>query len=547
MHIFKGMVIAAIAFFSVSAIQVQAFSDGYILTGCYGGTSTYLIDKNGQIVQQWIHKKLTDSLNGYSAYLLENGNLLRSAQIGTNPLQDIKPLNAAPLQGIIDEIDRMGNVVWTYRLSDSIHMLHHDIKPLPPRAGETEGNILASTFCLETKAEMIRVGVDTTLLLRRTYSILSEKIIEIKKKYPSGGDIVWEWRMFDHVVPKASAAAHPEKISGGIVPALWSGQWVHLNGLDYNPKNDLIVFSSRVFSELYVLDHSTTTAQAAGSTGGKYNKGGDILYRWGKPGNYGVTGLTVDCLHSTTWIPEGRKGAGNILFYHNNITVQKSEVIEICPPVDGNGNFIMQAGTACGPATPTWKYAPTDTTDKFYSGYMSSTMRMDANGNTIIHEAYPPDTGVPLPGGAPKTDSRIREVTYDGQIVDSIRLKIKENPGTGIGMTMAFNPAKIMYYPSTYKGIAALFLQKTGRDNPSRTGTPGPLFTIRQKAGSIFISGVSGCEISMVDLHGKTVLSAKSKTNTFSLRAGRLPAGVCCVTVTRGNKRLSSRMINVSR
>jgi hypothetical protein len=541
---FEGWKIAVMALFCcVSFDQVQAaFTDGYILTGCYGGKSSYLIDKNGQIVQQWDHKILTDSLNGYSCYLLENGNLLRTAQIGT---YDVAPPSAAPRQGIIDEIDRMGNVVWTYKLADTACMLHHDIKPLPPGPGETVGNILATSFLLETKAEMIRVGVDTTLLPRRTNTILAEKIIEIKRKYPSGGDIVWQWRMFDHVVPKESAAAHPEKISGGIVPALWSGQWVHLNGLDYSPKTDLIVFSSRVFSELFVIDHSTTTAEAAGSTGGKYNKGGDILYRWGKPGNYGASGLTIDCLHSTTWIPEGCKGAGDILFFHNNLTARMSEVIEICPPKDGSGNFIMQAGTACGPEAPTWKYAPAS---DFFSQAMSTAIRMNANGNTIIHEAYPPDTGVPNPmGGVPKTDSRIREVTYDGHVVDSIRLKIKENSGTGMGMTMAFNPAKIMYYPSTYKGIAALFLQKTGRDNQSKAGIPGSLFTIRQTAGSIVFSGVSGCEITMVDLTGKTVLSVKSKSNIYSMRVGSVPAGVCCVTVTKGNKRLSSRMVNVAR
>jgi hypothetical protein len=531
--------------FSIASIQlpVSAFTDGYILTGCYSGTSTYLFDKTGQVVQQWNHKPLSDSANGYSCYLLENGNLLRTAQVG---LYDVVPPNAAPRQGIIDEIDRMGNVVWTYKLADTTYMLHHDIKPLPPGPGETVGNILATCFVLETKAEMIRVGVDTMLLPRRTNTILAEKIIEIKRKYPSGGDIVWQWRMFDHVVPKESAAAHPEKISGGIVPALWSGQWVHLNGLDFCAKTNLIVFSSRVFSELFVIDHSTTMAEAAGCTGGTYKKGGDILYRWGKPGNYGATGsVTVDCLHSTTWIPEGCKGAGDILFYHNNIAAGKSEVIEISPPKDGSGNFIMQAGTACGPEAPTWKYAPTDTTDKFFSQFMSSTMRMNANGNTIIHEAYPPDTGIPNPMGAPKTDSRIREVTYDGQMVDSIRLKIKE--GTGTGMTMAFNPAKIMYYPSTYKGIAALLNQNVIGNNHLTQGLHGSFPAVRWTAGSIVMSDVAGCQITISDFRGRTLLFATPRSTIFSVHPSRVPAGVCCVKILKEDRSMSFTMVNVVR
>jgi hypothetical protein len=37
---------------------------------------------------------------------------------------------------------------------------------------------------------------------------------------------------------------------------------------------------------LWVIDHQTTTAQAASHTGGRYNKGGDLLYRWGNPQTY---------------------------------------------------------------------------------------------------------------------------------------------------------------------------------------------------------------------------------------------------------------------
>lgn len=50
---------------------------------------------------------------------------------------------------------------------------------------------------------------------------------------------------------------------------------------------DQIVFSCRELSEIYVIDHSTTTAEAAGTTGGRSGRGGEILYRWGNPAMYG--------------------------------------------------------------------------------------------------------------------------------------------------------------------------------------------------------------------------------------------------------------------
>ena len=116
-----------------------------------------------------------------------------------------------------------------------------------------------------------------------------------------------------------------------------------------------------------------------------------------------------------------------------------------------------------------------------------------------------------------------------------------------MGMTMAFNPAKIMYYPSTYKGIAALLAQKTSRDNQSKPRTPGSLFTIRHTGGSIVISDVSGSKITMVNLRGETMLSAHPKGNTFSLRTDRPPAGVLCVKIEKADASMSFRMVNGAR
>ncbi len=62
--------------------------------------------------------------------------------------------------------------------------------------------------------------------------------------------------------------------------------WLHTNSVDYNEEFDQIVVSVRHFSEIWVIDHSTTTAEAAGHSGGNSGKGGDLLYRWGNPEAY---------------------------------------------------------------------------------------------------------------------------------------------------------------------------------------------------------------------------------------------------------------------
>jgi hypothetical protein len=62
--------------------------------------------------------------------------------------------------------------------------------------------------------------------------------------------------------------------------------WMHTNSIDYNEKFDQILISVHNFNEIWVIDHSTTTEEAAGHTGGNSGKGGDLLYRWGNPQAY---------------------------------------------------------------------------------------------------------------------------------------------------------------------------------------------------------------------------------------------------------------------
>ena len=61
---------------------------------------------------------------------------------------------------------------------------------------------------------------------------------------------------------------------------------LHMNAVAYNVELDQIVVSTPRFNEIWIVDHSTTTAQAAGHSGGRWKKGGDLLYRWGNPRAY---------------------------------------------------------------------------------------------------------------------------------------------------------------------------------------------------------------------------------------------------------------------
>ena len=163
--------------------------------------------------------------------------------------------------------------------------------------------------------------------------------------------------------------------------------WNHINSVSYNARLDQIVLSVHKFSELWVIDHSTTIDQAAGHTGGNSGKGGDILYRWGNPKAYRAGDNSDQQLfaqHDVSWIAPGLPGAGNMLTFNNGqlrANGDYSTIDEIVVPVDKKGKYTSVKGTAPGPNKPAWTYAAKKK-GSFYSANLSGTQRLD-NGNTL--------------------------------------------------------------------------------------------------------------------------------------------------------------------
>jgi len=573
--------------------NVCAFSDGYILAAHHMGSATYLFDKNMEIVHKWTHDSLPNPQSGYACYLLPNGNLLRSSVT-----KDEVAANAAPKQGTISEIDANDNIVWTYTLADSINMLHHDFKVMP------NGNILMVTFVHYEKEEAIEVGIDSSLFSTSMYggfgktqfggmgsnTIELESIMELQPDRTGAGNhqIVWRWNIADHLIPAAQKLQHPEKFSGDLGP-MFFGQFVHLNGLDYNPTKDLIVFTSRIFSEFFIIDHSTTTAEAAGSTGGTYGKGGDLLFRWGRPSHYCPTQMEVTqseqmvynrdtrefdtvtvydttyfhendvvyCLHSPTWIPEGYSGAGDVMFFHNNVDASmsqrgSSQVIEVKPETDANGAFIMTPGTPTNPLTPTWIYEPSVT---MFSQSMSTAIRMPS-GNTIVHEAYPG-------GNNSGTNGTVREVDPSGaEVWGPVEFELPESeiPETdtsdqygmgGMGMTNpnAFNPAKIMYYPGDYVGVSELKknigLSQKGSKAYFSPNTVVP--AMRKHVHTLSFSNVSGAVISLYTLQGRHIRTLQPRSNTAEMDFRALGTGSYIVKVHLDGRAVLNEVVSLVR
>lgn len=140
-------------------------------------------------------------------------------------------------------------------------------------------------------------------------------------------------------------------------------------------------------SEIYIIDHSTTTAEAAASSGGLRGKGGDFLYRWGNPQAYRRGTASDQKLfgqHYPHFIADGLTDARKMIIFNNGLTriPSVSQIDIITPPEDSEGVYSYTPGTAYGPQNTDYTYTAPVQTD-FYSRILSSAQRLP-NGNTLI-------------------------------------------------------------------------------------------------------------------------------------------------------------------
>ena len=404
---------------------------GYILVTPQESTFTYLIDRNGSVVHTW----KSEYNAGLTAILTDEGHLLRAGKVSNDHY-----IHGSG--GVIEEYDWDGHLVWQYYYSDTDKFQHHDFMVLP------NGDILFIAAEIITAEEALALGRDPAKL--RDGYLAADKLVEVRPEGFSGGEIVWEWRAIDHIVqdvaPTAATfgtvAGHPERIDFNYEgrPAFPDG-WTHINSVDYDADTDRILISARNYNEVWIIDHSTTMAEAAGHDGGASGHGGDLLYRWGNPEAYDA-GTRADRQlfgqHDAKWIDAGLPGAGDILVFDNGADRpggNYSRVLEITVPTTADGGYALSAAGSYGPASPTWGYVSPGLTD-FYSARMSGAQRLP-DGNTL---ATLGDSGtlVEITNGGATT------WTWDAEL----SLLEGGTPGTETSVFYA------TWYPEAYAGFA---------------------------------------------------------------------------------------------
>jgi hypothetical protein len=323
------------------------------------GKKCYLKDMKGATMHTWTS---THPVMSHS-YLLRDSSVLFPYSVN-NPGMSIVQSG-----GGFQIIKWDGSLAWDFTYAGSSYIPHHDC------------DFYYSTNNITELPTIITIAATK----ENTDGRISEKIVEIKPTGATTAEIIWQWFAYDHSISSGTDSAGLLDLakggSGGPGGPGGGSEWIHANSVHLNPMLNQLVVGSNYFNEFFVIDHSTTTAEAATHKGGKYGKGGDILYRWGNPSNYGCSGTQyLSRPHSACWIQnympgtrQGLPGAGHILSISNN-TKKGFEVT--LPGV--NGVYPRTAGSAFEPSTPTWTVSIPGL------GSDQGSIQRLPNGNTLI-------------------------------------------------------------------------------------------------------------------------------------------------------------------
>ena len=403
----------------------KAYS-GYTIVSPSRVDGVYLIDMSGEVVKYW------PDLTGL--YLAEDGTLVGGKRGA----------------GFV-EVDWDGNVLWEYSETRESYHPHHDDLRIYNAALDQYTRLFIANVDL-SHDEVIALGADPARA-ERYEDVQMDAIVEVDRE----GNVVWEWHFSDHLIQDRfpskknhvgegrTLADHPGRmdINWG-VPSV---DYMHSNGIDYNPELGHIAISSNRFFEIYIIDHDGTFV--AGDPGESRRlaagEAGDFLYRFGNPANYGQGDFPyysdkewfilpyaghrqIGGNHDIQWIKDGLPGAGNLMLFNNGMSVPRaqrdrdaqSEILVINPYLDGDGvdrghyvdppeagyTFIPEVD-ARGRSPPVTRWVSTQIVDAYrpldaFVSYHGSGVQRLPNGNSLVSLARP---------------GRLVEVAPDGEVV----------------------------------------------------------------------------------------------------------------------------------
>ncbi len=515
-------------------------SDGYNLFYPHNQPHVFLIDNCGEFVNIWEDEPLHRP--GNSVYLQENGDLIKCSR--HNMVTD-DVIWAGGGGEFIEIRDWDNNLKWKYTLNNSQQRIHHDIAVMP------NGNILAIAWDRKLKDEAIDAGRDSTMITKG--EIWPEAILEIK---PVGDtfQIVWEWHVWDHLIQDFDSTKENFGVvseNPGLININWgsnegTSSWMHANAIDYHPVLDQILISIPTFNEVWIIDHSTTTEEAAGHSGGLSGRGGDLMFRWGNPAVYdhgGVDDQKLFFQHNAHWIDAHLDKAhpyfGKIAVYNNRVLADSSSVNIIDPFfLDYAWMYAMDLNETFLPSDYYWSYSHPDKATMF-SGGLSSIQFLN-NGNWLINNA---------------TLGYVFEVTPSLQIIWEYKVPLRGgNPvAQGEQLLSTENQTwRVNRYPEDFPGFAGRDLSGKGfielnpdtafcelissviEETPLRVNVfPNPVSNIL----TIEWENAGNLEIQLLDNLGRVVITEKGDGGRKYMDISKITAGLYLLKVGKSRSK----------
>lgn len=304
--------------------------NGYTLFTPIWGNDTWLINMKGQIIHHWVLK------HGLAMHgrLLPNGNLL-VLEKGPEAMGEFGG-NAT----ILVELDWDGNEVWRYEDP----LLNHDFIRLK------NGNTIINRYVQipDSIASRVKGGIPETERLGKIWSCSAREIT-------NEGDIVWEWKNYEHLDPDKDI----------LCPLCPRSIWGYTNTIDVFPDGN-ILYNFRFLNTVVIIEKKT----------------GKIIWRWGPEYSLGHP-------HCCSILKNG-----NILLIDNGLHRKGKEI--------GIGDVMTSRVLEVNPKTNAveWEYRDPNAPN-FFTAVCGGTERLP-NGNTLICES---------------TKGRFFEVTPEKEIV----------------------------------------------------------------------------------------------------------------------------------
>jgi len=345
---------------NVEIYDEEKISMDYVLAIENGSKNAYLLNKQGNKIKEW---SFEDNL-GNDLEILPDGRLLGMFKVD-NPI-----FSFGGYGGIVKILNNEGEVEWEFEYASENYIAHHDVEMLP------NGNVI---FLVWEKIDMETLE---GLGIQSDVEIYPESLIEVN---PTTNQIVWEWHSIDHMIQDVSPSAsnygnisqNPQLINFNYLIEDNGDNW-HANGIDVDTDKDVIYISVNYYNEVWVIDHSTTTLEAMSNNGGNYNKGGNLIYRFGNPATYNNSSgeQLFNRNHFPNLIEGNKPGSGNILIYENGVDESQSTIYELEIPE----SFSLLPETNNEPQI-VWSF----TNENLFFSRLSGAVRLD-NGNTLICE-----------------------------------------------------------------------------------------------------------------------------------------------------------------